>query len=198
MIGNSILNAWQRLTQGTRGQAITLEAVVGAIILLLMVLFALQSTVITPLSASTANQQIEEQNRAIASDILDTAAEENEITPVILNWNESQDKFNNTDDGYYTQGVPTTFEFGELLYRSLTKEDMAYNLNIEYQNESQSNSTTVVYQGQPSYNAVTTTETIFLYDHTVESSGPDRYIPDISADSQLHNVVRVKLVVWRM
>jgi len=186
---------------GERAQVITFEAITGAIILLLMVLFALQSTVITPLSASTANQQIEEQNRAIADDVLDVAAEQGALTPVVLNWNASHSQFNGTVGSprpYYTSGVPDRFEFGSLLNQTLTSRDIAYNLYVQYQNGSDLSQTTIVYQGEASYNAATATKTVFLYNSTVDGSGPDRYIPDVEPGKELDNVLRLKIVVWRM
>lgn len=191
-----------RFGRDIRGQVITLEAITGAIILLLMVLVALQSTVITPLSASTSNQQIEKQNRALANDVLDTAAANNAIVPVVLNWEGEQNGFQGTNaTTYYTGGVPTDSELGKLLNNTFTNENIAYNIYIQYQSErdvTATNETTLVYQGEPSYNAATATKTIFLHQETVENSGSKRYIPDINENSQLENVIRLKLVVWRM
>ncbi|SEU10783.1 hypothetical protein [Natrinema hispanicum] len=202
MIGDILSRLGGQSLTDTRGQAFTLEAITGAIILLLIMLVALQSTVITPLSASTANQQIEKQNRALANDAIDIGAETNSITPVILNWNESGKRFKRTegtDRPYYTQGVPDDFEFGELLNESLSSEDIAYNMYVEYQSEENEKikDTTVVYQGEPSYNAATATKTIFLHDSTIDSES-ESYIKDIHDDSELYNVVRVRIVVWRM
>jgi len=62
-------------TTDDRAQAHTLEAFAAAILLVAALTFALQATAVTPLSASTSNQHIENQQRAVATDLLATSAE---------------------------------------------------------------------------------------------------------------------------
>jgi len=194
----------QHFRAANRGQLITLEAITGAVILLLIVLFTLQATVITPLSASTANQQVEEQNKALANDLLETSAEHDILTEAVLNWNQSKDPagFENTEKyPYYTDGGPVDTEFGTFVNETFKEENVAFNIYVQYDNDGELNETRMVYQGAPSYNAATATKTLFIYDTEADAafgSPPENYIQDTAEDSELYNVVRVKIVVWRM
>jgi len=68
----------------------------------------------------------------------------------------------------------------------------------------------MVYRGAPSDNAVTATRTVTLHDDdelvtangsdtgtTVDESGTF-YAPDASPGTNVYNVIRVEVVVWRM
>lgn len=67
-----------------RGQAHTLEAFAAALLLISGLIFALQATAVTPLSASTSNQHIQNQQQLIASDILTTSAENETLQDALL------------------------------------------------------------------------------------------------------------------
>jgi F0F1-type ATP synthase membrane subunit b/b' len=70
-----------------RGQAFTLEAVVSAVLLLTAIAFALQVTIVTPLSASTSSQHIENQQAAVSDGLLAAEAENGTIKETLLYWN---------------------------------------------------------------------------------------------------------------
>ena len=72
-----------------RGQIYTLEAVIAAVLLVSSLVFALQVTAVTPLSASTSNQHIENQQRASASGVLTAAEEAGILQDAVLFWNDS-------------------------------------------------------------------------------------------------------------
>ena len=69
-----------------RGQAHTLEAFAAAILIVVGLTFALQATAVTPLSASTSNQHLENQQRAVATDLLETSAANGDLRerPVLV------------------------------------------------------------------------------------------------------------------
>ena len=67
-----------------RGQAYTLEAIIASVLLISSLVFALQVTVVTPLSASTSNQHIENQQRASAAGVLTAAQETGALKDAVL------------------------------------------------------------------------------------------------------------------
>jgi len=115
-----------------RGQAHTLEAIIASLLLLSSIVFALQITAVTPLSASTSNQHIENQQQASAEGILSMTKESGALEDAVLFWNASGDRFHNTTvaTDYYTRTMPT--EFGRILERSFGERGIAYNVYVTY------------------------------------------------------------------
>lgn len=190
-----------------RGQIYTLEAVIAAVLIISGIVFALQATAITPLTASTANERVEVKQQMTADDLLDTAAANDSLTPTVLHWNTSDRRFIGAlPTGYATGGPPTAF--GEKLNTTFKDRNIAFNMYVQYQQSgNEVREKTVVYQGKPSDNSVASSRTIPLYDamqmndgsgRTVKEVGSRFYAKDAHPDSPLYNVVRVKLVVWRM
>ena len=197
---------------GDRGQAHTLEAVIGALLLLTSVLFALQSTAVTPLSASTSSQHIENQQQERAQGLLAAAAENETLEQAVLYYNETAERFHGADGerGEYAGARPNV-TFAQMLNRTFTSQGIAYNVNFEYQtaNGTGTNTQQFIYNGVPSDNAVSASRmTVIddddeLYAPDGDRSGDDVadmdfYIPDTSSDTDLYNVVRVEVVVWRV
>lgn len=199
-----------------RGQAYTLEAVVAAIVLLTAVAFALQVTIVTPLSASTSSQHIEGQQRAVAQGVLASAAEDGSLEEAVLYWNETGERFHNTEgQGFYTDDPPDN-EFGDKLEQAFTQEGIAYNVIVRYQSVRGSiNQRTMILQGTPSDNAISATRTISLSNDTriVNEDGTrnettvseaNLYIrngptPQLEPNSDgLYNIVVVEVVAWRI
>jgi hypothetical protein len=198
-----------------RGQAHTLEAVIGALLLLTSVLFALQSTAVTPLSASTSSQHIENQQQERAQGLLAAAAENETLKPAVLYYNETGERFHGADGdrGEYA-GTRPNVTFAQMLNRTFTSQGIAYNVRFEYQtnNGTGTNSQRFIYNGVPSDNAVSASWTTVLDDSDhlyTAGSSPDSsariganttdfYIPDTSPDTDLYNIVRVEVVVWRV
>ena len=196
-----------------RGQAHTLEAVVGAILILSSIGIALQITIVTPLSASTSSQHIETQQRATAQGVLAGAAEQGALQEAVVFWNDNEGNFHDaTAMGHYTDEPPDN-AFGEMLNRSFDQEGIAYNVNVVAQTPSGGlTEQEMVFQGIPSDNAVTATRTIYLHknDTLIDQDGSETdttvseadtfYIGDAQgeAENHLYNVVRVEVVVWRI
>jgi len=191
----------------TRAQAHTLEAVVAALLLLTSVVFALQITAVTPLSASTSNQHIENQQQASAAGALSMAHESGTLKESLLYWNGSSDRFHGaTPNGYYTRTMPTAF--GETLERSFGDRGIAYNVNLIYATDGGGiGREELIYRGVPSDNAVVATRTVVLTDddqirraNTTEGARVNEtgfYAPDVG-DGGYYNTIRVEVVVWRI
>jgi len=194
-----------------RGQAHTLEAVVASLLLLASLIFALQMTAVTPLSASTSSQHIENQQQATGSGVLAAAAETGSLKTAVLYWNNSTERFHNTNEdlGYYTSGPPDN-ELGDMLQRSFDKRGIAYNVYLRFQNsDGEPITRRYVYSGVPSDNAVTATHTVVLTDddhlydeneRRTNTTVTDENVtyPISDTGGTVYNVVRVEVIAWRI
>lgn len=201
-----------------RGQAHTLEAFAAAILLITGLTFALQATAVTPLSASTSNQHIENQQRAVAGDLLATSAENGDLEAALLYW----DPGNDTEDGAfvgtgeydtYTESGPPN-KFGKALNQTFLSQTIAFNVVI-YHGDRNENRTRMVYMGSPSDNAVTATRSVALSEDA-NLTAPDHgdttlrglagdpgtfYVEGDAvavADAGIYDYVEVRIVLWRM
>ena len=190
-----------------RGQALTIEAVASGILLLVAVGFALQMTAVTPLSASTSSQHLENQLESSAEGVLAATAESGALRDAVLYWNESEEKFHNaTGDDYYRSGPPDT-EFGDALNRAFGDRNIAYNVIVHYQLDGERFTQRMIYQGRPSDHAISASHTVALMD-TYNLTEPDGapelqrsssyFIEDDAPDDPLFNVVRVEVIAWRI
>lgn len=195
-----------------RGQAHTLEAVVAALLLVTSIGFALQMTVVTPLSASTSSQHIENQQRATASGVMASAAETGALTDTVLYWNDTAGSFHNTSAlGYYTNDPPDS-AFGHMLERAFDDESIAYNVNVHFVTPGGNHrQEELIYRGVPTENAVSTTRTVGIRadDRLIDEDGSPtattvetadkHFLGQASGhDTHFYNTVRVEVVVWRI
>lgn len=191
-----------------RGQAYTLEAFIAALLLVSSLTFALQITAVTPLSASTANQHIENQQRSSASGVLAAAHKNGALKEAVLYWNTSYHRFHDaTRIDYYTNVYPD-IPFGTMLDRAFGGRGLAVNVLVHTEDRTQPQR--MVYHGQPSDNAASASRTVTLYDddrvrYANRSHGGnlsqvegDFYAQDSHGGSLVYNVVRVEVIVWRM
>lgn len=192
-----------------RGQAHTLEGVVGGLLVVLAVLVAMQVSVVTPLSSSTANQQVGNQIRESTQGVLSTAGADGQLRPTLLYWNATSGDFRGAEDiGFYTSGGPPT-AFGERLNETFGT-DMAYNVDLHYRTPSGDRETrTLVNSGTPADNAVAVSRVVTLYDDDtlLADGGPTGtelaatetyFAPDIAPGRPLYNVVEIEVVVWQI
>lgn len=201
-----------------RGQAHTLEAVSASLILLSSVVFALQITAVTPLTASTASQHIENQQAGVGEGVLDAAAKEGWLKSTILLWNNSTSgtapKFDHTgESGTYNLAGPPT-PLGEELNETFLDRGIAFDLNVRYLTiDGLVRSKEMVNMGTPSDHAVTVRRTVVLYDddRLMNVSGGEFVAQDVNvsttnyfakdyygADNPVYNVVEVELILWRL
>jgi len=192
-----------------RGQAHTVEAFAAAVLIIGGLIFATQATAVTPLSASTSNQHIENQQQASIEGLLAASAENGELTEAVLYWDTDEDEFHGApESGIYAEGPPG-IPFGTSLNELLGERQIAFNVDVRYPDgDGGTDVEPMVRMGQPSDNAVAATRSIGLYDGSQLSSeedGPplgeldegDFYAPDIDPDSRLYTVVEVEVVAWR-
>ena len=197
---------------GERGQAYTLEAFIAALLLVSSLTFALQVTAVTPLSASTANQHIENQQRASASGLLAASHENGALKEAVLYWNAENETFHDaTRIDYYTNEYPD-IPFGNMTDRAFGGRGLAVNVLVH--TEDRSRPQRMVYHGEPSDNAASASRTVTLYDddelryanrsggrtlsNVDDDSSEEFYATDVNPGSQVFHVVRVEVIVWRM
>ena len=193
-----------------RGQAHTLEAFTAALLVVAGVLFAMQATAVTPLTASTSNQHIENQHRVAAADLLAGASERGALRTAVLFWDETNQSFVGTNEsGLYANGGPPN-AFGESLNETFGSfsspgRRIAYNVFVYYHlPDNSTRRQTMVYMGSPSDNAAAASRTVALYDDTPINGTATNvsvgrfYAPDAAPNATLYNVLEVRIVVWQM
>lgn len=159
-----------------RGQAYALEAITAGVLLVGALLFALQATGVTPLSASTSSQHIENQQQVTAEGALAAAVEEDAIRVAVLNWNATNQSFYNTSERYHVHGGPPN-EFGEILNRTFDSRGIVFNVYVIYQRSGEDRTRQrMVYRGEPSDNAVAASTVVTLYDDDVLYDHDERIV----------------------
>ena len=198
-----------------RGQAHTVEAFIAALLLVSGLLFAMQATAVTPLSASTSNQHIENQQRALTDDLLSTAAADGSLQEAVLYWNASGEGFQDSSEGGDYTDASSQNALLRMLDETLSDRRIAYNVEVRYHNTTGTpsvDSVSMVDMGRPSDNAVTASRTLTLADSATLSGSDDRslstiegvggasfYAPDADPDSDLlYNRLEVRITTWRM
>ncbi|MGM0605510.1 MAG: DUF7288 family protein [Halobacteriota archaeon] len=197
-----------------RGQAHTVEAFVAALLLVSGLVFALQATAVTPLSASTSNQHIENQQRAAANDVLAIAAAEGDLKAAVLCWNPNgNETFVNasTETGAYLSGGEQAAagcgQFGRQLAETFGDRSVAYSVRVVYHNATGVVKTQpMIDMGDPSDSAVTASRTVAIYPD--DRLGPDGEGQPVS-EATLYGEddpdwmayptqIEVEVTVWRM
>lgn len=197
------------LFDDSRGQAYTIEAIFAVLLMMSGVLFALQATAITPLTSSTSNERIELQEKNIAKSLLESAAEQETLVPTVTYWDTTTQTFIDSDGptGYQNDAPPT--EFGDQINNTFTDANIAVNVYIAYRtpNNNHQRVKRLMFQGTPSDNAVSASQTVVLLDDTKLNDGSGRtlktveddyFIKDASPETNIYNIAEVRVVVWRM
>ena len=188
-----------------RGQALTLEAITAAIVLLVSVSFALQMTAVTPLSASTSSQHLENQLQKTGEGVLSSTAADGSLNDAVVDWDESREQFTGADGAvsYHRSGPPDN-EFGDALESTYGDRNIAYNVIVHYHTaDGELKTQNMIRQGDPSDHAVSASRTVTLDDSDTLPDGTslvdaDFYMPDAHPSGPLYNVVRVEVIAWRI
>jgi hypothetical protein len=202
-----------------RGQAHTVEAFSASLVLLAGVVFALQVTAVTPLTASTASQHIENQMEGTANGVLDQSVEDGSLKRMVLFYNNSTGDFHGSGPGNeYTVGGPPN-DFGQRLNETFRDRGIAFEVTVVYADDGRVAEETIVSLGSPSDNAVMAHRTVTVYDDdplydadgtnnasvNVSSTNTTPYFGgsdpkqfDQSPNSQVYNVFKVELTLWQM
>lgn len=200
-----------------RGQVHTVEAVAAAILILTGVIFAQSVTAVTPMTASTASQQSENQQGELAKGFATIMNDDETLKKSLLYWDNAGEEYHGTDPGaiYYIVDTPQS-DFGVAADDYFISKGLGLRVDLAYYEEDASGNLQRVglpYMdfGSPSNHAYTTTKTIALYDSDrlvnpdgsksstqLSDASSTFFMEDIDDDSELYNIVEVRITIWRI
>ncbi|MDZ7730676.1 MAG: hypothetical protein U5K37_06785 [Natrialbaceae archaeon] len=186
------------LENSDRGQAITLEGFIASMVILMSLLLALQSAVITPSTGGAIDRTVQSQLQHEAKDALlvsETITEDDNgtLTRFLLYYDEDEGKFHNANQalgagypGYNSSGFEGNVSIidgpnrvnplGTILHERFDQQGWSYNLHLVNETGYEHR---VVYQGEPTENAFTASYLVTLYDDNrlLESDGTEDPTP---------------------
>ena len=185
----------------TRGQAFTLEGVIGAMILLTAVLFALNSAVLLPSTGETGNQaQIEQE----AKDVMQVAAADGHLSEIARCYDPEDEEWFG-EPGTATE-PPEDTDLYTLLEDTFADRDRSYNVKVKHDTGPPER---LVYNGASTRDGVTVSRTVTLYEDDPLTEDDDcgepqdeevtnANYPITEADTSgeyIYNVVEVRLTI---
>ncbi|WP_222919419.1 hypothetical protein [Natrinema sp. SYSU A 869] len=202
-----------------RGQAYTLEGFIGAMVVLMATLFALQSVVIMP-STGGVDRSDQAQMQQEALDALVVAAEDENLSETIRRWDD-EGRFEGADgqpepdgDDYWTYH-PDTFAnksiLGTVLNKRFNERGGGYNVELHPKGGEKK---TVVFQSAPPPSSITASYTVTLYDDQYVVPDREQTLSDLngsvsnksekpmiqglnnSEENHVYNVVEVRVIAW--
>lgn len=193
-----------------RGQAYTLEGVIGAIIVVSALVLGLQAVSIAPFTGGTADEGTE--LRVQTEDAMDIAQDEEALAMVGTCLGGSDET---TPHPGVVSTDPAVTRFGELFANTL--DGVAnYNVYVDYPDSTGAINKTVIGPPEtPVRASVTVTRQVVLFDSdtvyeldedreeclpTAQSLGQidddDIYLTDQNPDSEIYAVVQIRVVAW--
>ncbi|OYR62611.1 hypothetical protein DJ79_16530 [Halorubrum ezzemoulense] len=194
-----------------RGQAHTLEAFTAALLLVTGLIFATQATAVTPLSASTSNQHVENQASIAAQDLLATTEESGNLTAALLYYDNGS-FVGGGDDGIYAGVPPETHPLHDPLTEAFGERQVAFDIDVYHPADGGNRTTDVemVDMGSPTDNAATASIRVALYgddrfgaddQYELAKNGSNEGYFAAPADGTgevLYTVVEVRITAWQM
>lgn len=169
-----------------RGQAYTLEGIVGGVVILMAILLTLQALVVTPTTAGSLSAHDRADLRVQAEDALltigQTDADEGlSLSTLVRYWDQGNRTFVggiNEEVGYGSRSPPANV--GTILNETFIQRGFQYNLELYYMGPSNASGADhepgylpVVYRGQAAGESVTASQRVTLYDNqTLSSQSP--------------------------
>lgn len=191
-----------------KGQMHTLEGAMASIIMLVVVVFVVQGTTLTPLSSSSTNQHVQLELENFGSDLLSSLdytknpLSNSSLKNSILAWNGLEyvwDGSRYVDVENYDTTMDT--DLTKALNFTLNRWGVAYNIEIVYVDNNGMTTKAMIWNGNPSDNSICVSKMIALHD--VDIIGRPQFksgtmIPDLDPESDFYNLVDVRLTLWRM
>jgi len=204
-----------------KAQLHTLEGVAAATIILLVIIYAIDATSLTPLTSTSSNVHIEKELEFLGQDILNyldysEPGYGSKLRDDITNWDGSTYIWNGSaymnDDNLMLNNSNLT----SIFIQTLNKRGIAHNVELTFIDNSSflPVTRTMIYNGDPSNNAVIVSRKIVLQNigskngtlQRNDDRGKDEdniskeneIIPDIDPSTNFYNIVDVKIVMWRM
>lgn len=186
----------------------TLEAIMAATIMVMVIVFAVQATSLTPLTSSTANAHIEAQLQTIGQDILSALDysqydQNSDLKKDILNWNGDEYAWNSVSyksRANASNSLNSSME--DIFTYILVPRGIAHNVQFTHTSDTgRFSSIFYIYDGDPSDNAVIVSRKVVLSDPDIGDTSAfqaNTGIVDIDDTTDLYNIIDVKLILWRM
>ncbi|MDG6244207.1 MAG: hypothetical protein QCH31_07425 [Methanolobus sp.] len=187
----------------------TLEAVMAALIMIGVIVFAVEATSLTPLTSSTANAHIEAQLQTMGQDMLNVLSyapygHESPLKDDIKNWDGREYVWNGT--AYQSRDSDNIAladsSLKDMLLFIAIPRGIAHNVHFTWID---TNGITIgrpyIYNGDPSDNAVIISKKVVLSDKEIGNSSSffiNTGIPDADTNSGFYNIVNVRMTLWRM
>lgn len=183
-----------------RGQAYTLEGVVGTIIVAAALVLGLQVVDLAPW-ADPGDRELERLEQE-AADVLDAAQDDGRLG-VIAACVDSEG-----EPGTVAPGTPPDTAFERLL-RNTLEQRMAYAIELDYPDESAVRTEPLTERRPPTQPTAATTRRVTLFDSDPVREGAscrpggetlaendEFYLEDQDEESELYGVVTVRVIVW--
>ena len=191
-----------------KAQLHTLEGIAASTLLLLVIVYAIDATSMTPLTSTTANAHVETELATIGQDILNSLdyAEpgyNSRLKNDILKWNGKTyvlwDGANYSEFGNVTSSNYLINNLTNISKLTLVKHGIAHNVEITFVaiNKTSLSTQKMIDNGQPSDNAVIVSRKIVFHDSDAVYLSITNPIKEIDTSSELRNVVDIKLILWR-
>jgi hypothetical protein len=189
-----------------RGQAYTLEGLVAAVLIASSVILGLQAVDVAPWTSGPDEDTLDSL-RTQGEDALAVAAENGSIERAVTCLDGST-----PDTNAYAPGEESATAFGPLLNETFANRGYSYNVFLVYQSGNTMTETLVYPENEqePQEGTVTVSRRVALYDNMTVYESPGgacsetgdelytrgAYGGDQHPDSQLYNVVEVRVEVW--
>jgi len=187
----------------------TLEAIMASTIMVMVIVFAVQATSLTPLTSSTANAHIEAQLQVIGQDMLSALDysqydQKSDLKNDILDWN--GDEYAWSGDSYDSRAVNSSISLNssmtDMFTYILIPRGIAHNVQFSHMSDTgRFSSIFYIYNGDPSDNAVIVSRKVLLSNPDIGNTSTfqtNTGIIDIDDTTDLYNIIDVKLILWRM
>lgn len=187
----------------------TLEAIIAAMIMVGIIIFAVQATSLTPLTSSTANAHIEAQLQSMGQDMLNTLSyssygEDSQLKEDIENWDGNEYVWNGSAYQIFDSENETlqNSSLADVLLMVAVPRGIAHNVHFGWVDENGIlRDRRYIYNGEPSDNAVIISKKILLSDNDVGNTSTfyaNTSIPDADSVTDFYNIVDVRMTLWRM
>ncbi len=195
-----------------KAQLHTLEAVIASMMVVGIIIFTVQATSLTPLTASTANSHIEAQLQTIGQDMMNALSyspygHSSDLKNDILNWDGDSYVWSGAEyraTGNQSHSLENS-SLAESLDMIAVRRGIAHNVHFTWVNEDGIVlSRRYIYNGDPSNNAVVISKMIHLCEAEIGNATEFRErtgIPSADPDTpstDFYNIVNVKMTLWRM
>ena len=196
------------LGNGQLAQMHTLEAIMASTIMVMIIVFAVQATSLTPLTSSTANAHIEAQLQVIGQDMLSALDysqydQRSDLKNDLLNWN--GDEYAWSGEFYKSrtnESITLNSSMEGILSFIAIPRGIAHNVQLSHISDTgRFSSIFYIYNGDPSDNAVIISRKVVISNPDIGNTSTfqaNTGIVDIDDTTDLYNIIDVKLILWRM